>query len=75
MTKPPIIFHYYDDRPEKEKREKQEVRSLWFLWVPLAAVFAFFLTLMANDGGVFLPAWGVLSVVLWGAGSALKGEK
>ena len=59
---------------EKERQATHEFRGFVFLCVPLGAIIAFFITLMADSGGVFLPAWGVCSLILFGVFSSVKRE-
>ena len=61
-----------DPKVIRDRNREADKRALWLLWVPLGGVIAFVIALLSNDGGVFLPAWGVVSVILWGAGSAFR---
>lgn len=63
-----------DPKPAKEAADKLDMRKFWFLCVPLGAVIAFVLALVADNGGVFVFSWPVISLVLWGASKGL-GEK
>jgi hypothetical protein len=54
-----------DPEPEKKRRERAKTRTFWFLTVPLAAVLAFGLAVYMN-ANIFLPAWGIITIVLWG---------
>ncbi len=60
---------YQQDDPEPEKRAAHDPdkRSFWFMWVPLGALGAAMLSMWAESGGVFLPAWFVITMLLWGA--------
>ena len=61
------LYNQDDPAPAKAKADKLDLRKFWFLWVPGGALGAFMLTLWANSGGVFLPAWFVITMLLWGA--------
>ena len=61
-----------DSKVIREQRRAEDKQALWFLYVPLAAVIAFMITLLSGEGGVFLPAWGAISVILWGAASGFR---
>ena len=58
-----------DDNPEKGKREKGKTREFWVLIIPLAAVIAFALSIFVG-ANIFLPAWGIMTLVLYGVSHA-----
>lgn len=73
MKTNPVQFPLVPDpKVIRDQRREADKRALWFLWVPLGAVVAFVITLLSGEGSVFLPAWGVISVILWGAGSGFR---
>jgi hypothetical protein len=61
-----------DPAPEQAASQELDKRSFWFMWVPLGALGAFLLTMWAGSGGVFLPAWFVITMLLWGAFGGTK---
>ena len=63
-----------DPAPIKAKTDKHNFRTFWFVCVPGGALAAFLLTLLSQDGGVFIPAWAVGSMVLWGITSSFTKE-
>jgi antibiotic biosynthesis monooxygenase (ABM) superfamily enzyme len=64
------LFQEPDD-PRKEPRARQYI----VLWVVLGAVVAGFIALLNQSPGVFLPAWGLCSLVLWAVGSSVKEDR
>lgn len=72
MNRPVQFPLVRDPKVIREQRRAADKRALWFLWVPLSAVIAFIITLLSGEGGVFLPAWGAISVILWGAASGFR---
>lgn len=58
------------------RREKHEFRKFWALWVPAGFVLAFFITLATNMGTAgFFFAWLGCTVVIWGIGDMVLGDK
>ena len=72
MNRPVQLPLVPDPKVIRDRNREADKRALWFLWVPLAAVIAFVIALLSGEGGVFLPAWGVISVILWGAASGFR---
>ena len=68
------MFQQEDPKPAKDAADKLDTRKFWFVCVPLGAVVAFVASLVAQSGGVFLPCWVVVSLLIWGGMSGL-GEK
>lgn len=58
------------------RREKHEFRKVWVLWVPAGFMLAFFITLATDMGTTgFFFAWFGCTVVIWGIGDAVIGDK
>ncbi len=64
-----------DPAPKLAKTRQHKFRTFWFLWVPGGALAAFVVTLLTGAAGVFLPVWGVATLLLWGVGSTFAEEK
>ena len=60
--------------PEHEKKQKAATREFWGLCVPIGLGAAIIIALLCGSVEVVLPAWAVMSIVIWGAKSALEGE-
>lgn len=63
------LYCVEDPVPAKEAAENLDKRKFWFVCVPLGAVIAFVLAVVAESGGVFCFAWPVVSLLLWGVSS------
>jgi hypothetical protein len=50
------------------------MRKYWFLTVPLAGVMALGLSIVMQ-ANIFFPAWGVLTILVWGVTSAAEKEE
>jgi hypothetical protein len=62
-------------RPEPGKKtDKQKTQEFWGLCVPAGFGAAVIIALLCGSPEVFLPAWPVLSIIIWGLKSGLDGE-
>ena len=52
------LYQQDDPAPIKAKTDKHTFRTFWFVCVPGGALAAFVLTLISQDGGVFIPGMG-----------------
>jgi hypothetical protein len=61
---------------QKGQQSKHEFRKFWVLWAPAGFVLAFFITLATNMGTAgFFFAWLGCTVVIWGIGDTVLGNK
>ena len=59
---------------EPQPSRKDELKKFWVLYAGLGAVMAFVLCVLTN-ANVFLPAWGLSTLVIWAVCDSQKKEK
>jgi len=62
-----------DPEPERKRKEKKRAQTLWAIIVPIAAVLALGLSIVSG-ANLFLPAWFVFSLLLWGGVEGMEKE-
>ena len=63
-----------DPRPTLEAKRKRGFQQFWGLCVPAGFGAAVIVALLVRSVDVLLPAWAVMTVVIWGAKTGLDKE-
>ncbi len=64
------FFQQEDPAPDKKTRERRENRFFWFVIVPLGACVGAFVTIVSQNGALFLPVWGLSTLAMWALGGS-----
>lgn len=63
-----------DPKPEREAKRKHGFQQFWGLCVPAGFGTAAIIAILCGSPDVFLPAWPVCAILIWGAKTGLDGN-